>query len=109
MLDFIINNSGIIILICIPIIGILLNIIIYMLSSRRLANLYGSKISSIKQSIDEINSRVDFPELYDILHIVEKMYEDKKNYLKENTKDNFLYIILLSLLIIVPAIFSLAY
>lgn len=89
--------------------GILLNIIIYMLYYRRLTNLYKSKIDSIKIQIDEINSKVNFPELYNILQVCKNMYEDEKNYLKENTKDNFLYILLFSLVIIVPAILSIIY
>ena len=86
--------------------GILLNILIYILSSQGLAKLYGSRIDSIKQSIQEINTKVDIPELYHLLGYIEKMYEDEKFYLKEKTKDNFLWIGIITVFIIVPTILA---
>lgn len=104
MLKFIADNSKLIILICIPIMGILVNIIIYILSSRRLTNLYESKIDAIKVSLKELSTEFDTVEIFSCVKIIKGMYATQIKELKEDTKFNFLCIILFSLVVIVPAI-----
>ena len=98
------DNSKLIIVICIPIMGILFNIIIYILSSRRLTNLYESKINAIKVSLKELSTEFDTIEISSYVKIIKGMYATEIKELKEDTKFNFLCIILFSLVVIVPAI-----